>query len=62
MVEIFKRWYFIIFDGKIIIYLKKLICKCRERSSSKTVFIGNSLSSFFTMKIFFEKVYCNVLL
>ena len=62
VVEIFKMLYFIIFLGKAIIYFKYWYTSiekdfCRQEYLKKTL-----LFILFTVKIFFEKVSCKVLL
>ena len=58
VVEIFKIWYFVISDRKTIIYLKHWRANVEKIFLSTTLFTGNTFFLLFTIKIFFEKLYC----
>ena len=60
MAEIFKMWYFIIFDRKTINF-RVLACSCSKRLLLTAVFIGNTLFILFIMRMFFEKISSNIL-
>ena len=55
VVEIFKMWPFIIFDGKTIIYHKYWCANVEKKNLSTAIFIGNTFSSFSTSKYFLKK-------